>query len=82
MKRNIIIPTLLLLTALPVSAQKLVISKSTVNVGRTAYQQPVTAVFECRNKSHRKLKIEALDASRKGGAKHDYTHQQQQGHYS
>ena len=60
MKRNIIIPTLLLLTALPVSAQKLVISKSTVNVGRTAYQQPVTAVFECRNKSHRKLKIEAI----------------------
>ena len=60
MKRNIIIPTLLLLTALPVSAQKLVISKSTVNVGRTAYQQPVTAVFECRNKSHRKLKIEAV----------------------
>ena len=61
MKRNIIIPTLLLLTALPVSAQKLVISKSTVNVGRTAYQQPVTAVFECRNKSHRKLKIEAVN---------------------
>ncbi len=60
MKRNIIIPTLFLLTALPVSAQKLVISKSTVNVGRTAYQQPVTAVFECRNKSHRKLKIEAI----------------------
>lgn len=60
MKRNIIIPTLLLLAALPVSAQKLVISKSTVNVGRTAYQQPVTAVFECQNKSHRKLRIDAV----------------------
>ena len=60
MKRNIIIPTLLLLTALPMSAQKLVINKPTVSVGRTGYQQPVTAVFECRNKSHRKLKIDAV----------------------
>lgn len=49
----------LLIALLPVnaSAQKLVAEKTTVDVGRTGYQMPVTATFEFRNKSHRHLKI-------------------------
>ena len=51
-----------LFTFLPfnASAQKLVAEKATVNVGRTGYQIPVTAVFEFRNKSSRKLHIDAV----------------------
>ena len=50
---------LLLLTLFPltVAAQKLVIDNTTVDVGRTGYQMPVTATFEFKNKSHRHLKI-------------------------
>lgn len=53
---------LLLLLCLPLTAgaQKLVAEQTTVDVGRTGYQQPVTAVFEFRNKSMRKLKIVAV----------------------
>ena len=39
-------------------AQKLVVVKSTVECGRTGYQQPITATFELRNKSMRRLIIE------------------------
>ena len=60
MNRKHILPALFLLTALPVAAQKLIAVKSTVDVGKTGYQQPITAVFEFRNKSSRKLKIEAV----------------------
>ena len=60
MNRKNIILALLLLTAIPLSAQKITIQKTVVDVGKTAYQQPVTAVFELRNKSHHKLKIEAV----------------------
>ena len=60
MNRKNIILALLLLTAIPLSAQKLTIQKTVVDVGKTAYQHPVTAVFELRNKSHHKLKIEAV----------------------
>lgn len=38
-------------------AQKLVAEKTTVDVGRTGYQMPITATFEFKNKSHRHLKI-------------------------
>lgn len=48
---------LLMIAALPVAAQKLIAEKTTVDVGRIGYEHPVTAVFEFRNKSHRKLKI-------------------------
>ena len=60
MNRKHILSALFLLAALPVSAQKLVAVKNTVDMGKTGYQQPVTAVFEFRNKSSRKLKIEAV----------------------
>ncbi len=41
-----ILSTLLLLTVLPVSAQKIKAKETTVNVGRTGWKQPITAVFE------------------------------------
>lgn len=58
MKRKLIIPSLLLLAALPVAAQKLSIEKTTVDIGRMGYQKPATAVFECQNKGNRRLRIE------------------------
>ena len=41
-------------------AQRLVITNATVNTGRTGYEQPVTAIFELRNKGLRKLVIESV----------------------
>lgn len=60
MKKKTILPLLLLLAALPAAAQKLTVEKTTVDVGRTGWQKPVTAVFELRNKSHRKLHIDKV----------------------
>jgi hypothetical protein len=59
MKRLIIIP-LMALALLPVSAQRLSVANPTVNVGRTGYQQPITATFELRNKGLRRLVIESV----------------------
>lgn len=52
-----------LMTMLPIGAiaQKLIAQKTTIDVGKTGFQQPVTAVFEFRNKSIRRLKIEKVD---------------------
>jgi len=41
----------------PVAAQKLVVEQITVDAGRTGYEHPITAVFKCRNKSGKKLRI-------------------------
>ena len=60
MNRIKIILPLFLMAALPVAAQKLVAIKADVDAGKTGYMQPVTAVFEFRNKSHRKLRIERV----------------------
>ena len=49
-----------LFTFLPLSAQKLVVSQTTVECGRTGYQQPITATFQLRNKSLRRLVIESV----------------------
>lgn len=57
MKKNIIMTSLLLLAMVPVSAQRLSVAKTTVNCGPVAYDKPVTATFEMRNKGNRKLKI-------------------------
>ena len=43
-----------------VSAQRLTIEKTTIDCGRTGYEQPVTASFELRNKGLRKLVIESV----------------------
>lgn len=58
--RNIILSLLLASAIGSASAQKLTIEKTTIDVGKTGYQQPITAVFEFRNKGHRKVKIEAV----------------------
>lgn len=41
----------------PVRAQKLTIAKDKLDIGQTGYEIPVTATFELRNKSMRKLHI-------------------------
>ena len=51
---------LLIFLPCSVAAQKLVAEKTVVDVGRTGYEQPITAVFEFRNKGSRRLKIEAV----------------------
>ena len=52
---------LLILLPLGIHAQKLIAQKTVVDVGLTGFRQPITAVFEFRNKSIRRLKIEAVD---------------------
>lgn len=42
---------------LPVSAQRLQVTRPTVNCVPVAYNKPITATFEMRNKGNRKLKI-------------------------
>ena len=46
MNKKTIITSLLMLAILPVSAQKLIATKTTIDVGKTGFQQPVTAVFD------------------------------------
>ncbi len=48
------------LSAVEAQAQRLSVSKTTIDVGRTGYQQPVTATFELRNKGLRRLVIESV----------------------
>jgi hypothetical protein len=49
-----------LLSTMPVNAQKLTIEKTTIDVGRTGYQQPITAVFEFRVKGSKKVRIKEV----------------------
>ena len=42
------------------TAQRLTVTNATVNAGRTGFMQPITATFELRNKSKRKLVIESV----------------------
>lgn len=51
---------LLVLGTCPASAQKIVAEKTTVEVGRTAWKQPITAVFEFKIKGSRKVRIEKV----------------------
>ena len=46
MNKKQTILSLLLLAALPVAAQKLTSTKTTVDAGKTGYMQPITAIFE------------------------------------
>ena len=41
-------------------AQRLTVKNTTVDVGATGYEQPVTATFELRNKGFRRLVIESV----------------------
>ena len=45
---------------LTVNAQRLTVKTTTVDVGATGYEQPVTATFEMRNKGLRRLVIESV----------------------
>lgn len=47
-----------LLSFTSAQAQRLTVTKSTVDVGRTGYEQPVTATFELRNRGLRRLVIQ------------------------
>ena len=44
----------------PISAQKLTITKTTIDVGKTGFEVPVTATFELRNKSSKPMIINEL----------------------
>ena len=55
--RHILFFVFLAMAMLPASAQKLIIEKTTIDVGRTGYQQPITAVFEFRVKGSKRVKI-------------------------
>ena len=57
MRNKLAITALLALAATTTSAQKLSITKETIDIGRTGYEVPVTATFELRNKGLRKLII-------------------------
>ncbi len=61
MKTKNILLALLTMAVLPVSAQKLIAEKTIIDVGKTGFQQPVTAVFEFRNKGVSRLKIESVE---------------------
>ena len=48
------------ISLLTATAQKLVVEKPTLECGRTGFQQPVTAIFDLKNKSRKKLVIESV----------------------
>ena len=52
-----------MLLMLPLSAQHLVVTKGSVDCGNVAYEKPVTAVFELKNKHRHKLKISKVETS-------------------
>jgi hypothetical protein len=55
--KKLLLSSLLLLSLLPVSAQRLTVEKTTVECGKVAYNSPVTATYEMRNKGFRRLHI-------------------------
>lgn len=59
MKRYIY--SLLLFFPLVAGAQKLTINKTTIDVGKTGFEVPVTATFELRNKSSKQMIISKLE---------------------
>ena len=50
----------MLLAILPASAQKISVKNSTINCGRTGFDQPISATFELQNKGKRRLYIESV----------------------
>ena len=60
MKNKILTTALLMLAMIPASAQKLIAEKTIIDVGKTGFEQPITAVFEFRNKSIHRLRIESV----------------------
>jgi len=60
MKSKILITALLALAASSANAQRLTIAKDKIDIGQTGYEIPVTATFELRNRSMRKLHISQI----------------------
>ena len=60
MKKLLLIFFAFHLSLFTASAQRLSVTKTTINVGRTGYQQPITATFELRNRGLRRLVIESV----------------------
>ncbi len=58
MTNRLKIAALLALAATSASAQRLSITKPTIDMGRTGYEMPVTATFEMRNRGLRRLVIQ------------------------
>lgn len=63
MDKKILMAALMALASLQADAQRLTVEKETVDCGSVAYDAPVTAVFELRNKGVRKLKISEVRTS-------------------
>ena len=63
MKKRILIIALVAMASMQASAQRLTVEKKTVDCGSVAYEAPVTAVFELRNRGVRKLKINDVRVS-------------------
>ena len=63
MDKKILMAALMALASLQASAQRLAVEKETVDCGSVAYNAPVTAVFELRNKGARKLRISEVRTS-------------------
>ena len=63
MDKKILMAALMALASLQAGAQRLTVEKETVDCGSVAYDAPVTAVFELRNKGARKLKISEVRTS-------------------
>ena len=57
MNKRLIITPLIVWALLPASAQRLSVTNTTMNCGRTGFEQPVTAIFELRNKGLKRLVI-------------------------
>jgi hypothetical protein len=60
MKKILLILITFHLSLITSLAQTIVVTQSKVNAGRTGFQQPITATFELRNKSRRRLVIESV----------------------
>ncbi len=63
MDKKILMAALMALASLQAGAQRLTVEKETVDCGSVAYDAPVTAVFELRNKGARKLMISEVRTS-------------------
>lgn len=63
MNKNIIATIALAALPFQMQAQKLVVKTATVDCGSVAFDKPVTAEFELRNKGLRKLKISEVEVS-------------------
>ena len=58
MRNKLLIMALMALTATTANAQRLSVTNTTIDIGRTGYEIPVTATFELRNRGLRRLIIE------------------------